>query len=196
MVIVEDVLDEDEDDDDVAVPTLAARTPSPSPAPQMLGSVAAGTPLCVSVGVEMGAPKMCAVSMGRSSSLSPLTTPFFLAKPSTGRSKTLQWMEDSGDSDSDYTSSAAQSSYLDATHQAIEVMASPAPTAPCEGESSALRPIIITKKRRHRRRRRARTGDVDGPPAMPPLPDTRVPTHQRLGPQPVARVPVHQRIGS
>jgi hypothetical protein len=43
------------------------------------GPVAAGTSLCMDAGVETGAPWR-AVSTGRSSSLSPLPTPFFLAK--------------------------------------------------------------------------------------------------------------------
>jgi hypothetical protein len=119
LVVVEDVLedeDEDEDDGDVAAPMMAARTSSPSPAPQMMGPAAMGTSLYMDTGVEMGAPWMRAVSTGRSSSLLPLATPFFLAKQSAGRSKALRWMEDSGDSDFDCVSSAAQSSYLEAAH--------------------------------------------------------------------------------
>lgn len=75
-------------------------------------------------------------------------------------------------------------------------MASPMPAAPCEWESSALRSVVITKKRRHRRRRRARTRDADGPPAVPPHPNARVPAHQQLGSQLVVRVPMHQCLGS
>ena len=65
------------------------------------------------------------------------------AKQSTGRSKALRWMEDSGDFDFDCTSSAAQSLYLEAARRAIEVTASPVPATPCEGESSALLYTIV-----------------------------------------------------
>jgi hypothetical protein len=60
--------------------------------------------------------------------------------------------------------------------------------------SSALHPVVISKKRR-RSHRRARTRDADCPPAATPHPAARVPAHQQLAPQPVAHVPVHQRIG-
>lgn len=97
LVIVKDVSedeDEDEDDGDEAAPMTVARASSPLLAPHMLGSIAASTSLCTDVGVEMGA-----ISTGRSSSLLPLATPFFPTKQSTGRSKALRWMKDSGDFD-------------------------------------------------------------------------------------------------
>ncbi|CAD6254708.1 unnamed protein product [Miscanthus lutarioriparius] len=167
-VIVEDVLeyeDEDEDDGDKAAPTTAARASSPLPAPRLLPHPS-----------------------------SQQITPFFPAKQSAGRSKALRWMEDSGDSDFVCTSSAAQSSYLGATRRAFEVTASPVPAAPCEGESSASRPVVITKKGQCCRRR-AKTRDTDGLPVVSPRQAARVLTHQRLGPRPVMRVPVHQHLG-
>jgi hypothetical protein len=133
---------------------------------------------------------MRTVSTGRTSPLSLLAAPFFPTKQSAGRPKALRWMEDSGDSRSDCVSSAAQSPCLEAARRAV----SPVPAVPCEGDCSASRPVLITKKRR-RRCCRARTRDANGPPVVPPCSAARVPTHQRLGPQPVVRVPMHQRLG-
>jgi hypothetical protein len=97
LVIVEDVLegeDEDEDEVDEAAPSKAARTPSLSSARQVLGPNADG-------GVTRE------VSLGRSSSLFPLATPFLPTKQFSGCSKALQWMEDSSDSDFDCASPVA-----------------------------------------------------------------------------------------
>lgn len=125
----------------------------------------------------MGALWMREVSTGRSSSLSPLTTPFFPTRRSEGRSKALRWMEDSSDSDFNGASRVGQSSYIEAACRAIEVTALPSHAVSCEGECSISCSIVITRKRRHYRYRRAWTGDTKGHLAASPHLAARAPTH-------------------
>jgi hypothetical protein len=104
-----------------------------------------------------------AVPTGRSSSLSPLTTPFFPALRSAGRSKAQRWREDSSDPDLDWVQPS--SPYLEATHRAVEATAS---AGSRDGGSPVSRPVVISKKQRRRRcRRHARSREAAGPPVAP-----------------------------
>ncbi|CAD6248491.1 unnamed protein product [Miscanthus lutarioriparius] len=128
------------------------------------------------------------------SSLSAHAPPFFPAHRLAGRSKFRRWEDNpgAGSFDDELASSAARSSYLDATRRALRATPPPPAGAPDAAQSAVegTHPVPA----RGKRRRRCRTAAPNGRGTQP-LNAARVPAQRRLGSQPTARVPVHQRLG-